>query len=297
MSVVAETLKETIPFEANKWKEIDLPKGIITEIDLRVRIKVAAGSTVSADADAPYKILQTINVYRGGTFLIQSTGFLLFVKSFYEYLGAIKTDTLPSANATKDVVFELVIHPGYYPNRKDDTSVVIDNRNGDVKLRVLWGDNSSLGTGYTISEGEITVTVWKVAGVPRIREPSWEITTKAIDRAYTDLGFELSLPKGKRIPKAIIVVRSSTGARSDSIVTELGLVDKRVERRIIHRISYDQQQLDDRRRYLVTPITGVVIFDAGEIGYVNIIGVEDIVLAFSTAGAGGLEVLFPSHLG
>jgi len=298
MSVVASYLRTPIPFVKNAWQYADLPKGVITEIDLRVRLNVSGGSSVSPAADAPYSIIKALNVVRGSDYLIQTDGYKLFVKGYYEYSGAVKQDTLPAANATKDVVFELVIHPGYFPERKDDTSVVIDNRNGDVRLQVLWGSESDLGSGYTINGGEIYVTAWLLGAAPsRIREPSWEIATKTIDRTYSDLGLEVDLPKGKYTPKAIIVVRDSGGARSDSVVSELGLKDKRYGGvRIVHRVLYEQQKYDDMRRYTVaTPITGVVIFDASEIGLANIYGVEDVVLGFTTTATGSLELLFPSH--
>jgi len=296
MSVVAETLKTKIDYEANKWKTLDLPKAVITEIDLKVKLNVTAGTSVTANADAPYTVLKNINVVKGGKYPIQATGFLLYAKNYYEYRGKIKTDTLPSAGNTKDVVFELVIHPGYFPERKDDTSVVIDARDG-MQIQVLWGSDSDLGSGYTINSGEIEVTVWKLRSVPRtIKEPAWEIPTKNIDQTYTDLGLEVELPEGKRIPKAVIVVRDSDGNRSDSVVTELGLVDKRGARTEIHRVSYLAQQYDDMRRYSVDPLTGVIIFDALEIGYINIIGTKDIVLGFTTAATGKLDILFPAHL-
>jgi len=278
----ATTLKETIDFAANEWKSIKLPAlRCITEIDLRVILNVTGGSGTSPTAHAPLSVIKNINIAKGGKYPIQATGWLLYVKNYYEHRGKVVKGSLPGDGETKDVEFELIIHPGYFIDRKDDNSVALRTDDVETYLQVLWGNASDLGANYTINSGTIYVTVWFRNDVLPRRTPAWEIITKSIDQTYSDLGLEVELPVGKLIPKAIIEVLDSGGADSDDVVTEIGLIDKRAERRELHRISYKTQQYDDSRRYLVDPLTGHIIFDAAELGLSALIGTKNVFLGFS----------------
>ena len=298
--VVAETQKTKIPFEANAWKTLKLPEYPgITQIDLLVKLNISTDATNGGTpaADAPWSILKNIQIVKGGKYPIQATGWLLHVKNYYEHGGYIRADSLPTAaGATADVYFELVIHPGYYPERKDDLTVGINAADEETYLQVLWGDASDLGTGYTINSGEIVVTVWHVPGAKPRSLPAWEITEKTIDQTYSDLSLYVDLPVNKLIHKAVIDIRDSSGARSDSVVTEIGLVKTVPQKTELHRISYDAQKNDDRRRYRVDPLTGEIVFDMLEVGYLDIKGVDWLKLAFSTGATGKLNILWVARV-
>ena len=299
--VVAITLTEKIPFEANAWKSVKLPAvPCITEIDLRVILKVSTGGNGGTpSAHAPVSIVKNINVSKGGDYPIQAEGWLLFVKNYYEYGGKIKKDALPTgANATATVEFELIIHPGYHVKRKDDDTVALRADDKDTYLNILWGSANDLGSGYSVdaSASYAEVTVWYRNDTLPQRTPAWEVTTKSIDRTYSDLEFELTLPEGKKIPKVILEILDSGGADSDNVVSEIGLIDKRGVRKVLHKVSYFAQVYDDKRRYLVDPLTGHVIFDAGELGLAYLVGTKYVVLGMTTRATGSVKALLPAHL-
>lgn len=293
--VVAETLKKKIDFAADSWKTLELPEYTgITQIDLLVHLNVSTGTSGGTPAaDAPFNILKNIQIVKGGKYPIQATGWLLYVKNYYEYHDKIQADSLPTAaSTTKDVYFELVIHPGFYPEKRDDLSIGIDASGETTYLQVLWGAASDLGSGYTINSGDITVTLWHVPGARPRFVPAWSISKKSIDQSYSDLGLYIDLPSQKMIHKAILDIRDTRGDRSDSVVTEIGIVKTVPQKTELLRLSYDAEKNDDRRRYQVVPLTGEVIVDAEEIGYLEILGVDDIKLALSTASEGNLTVLW-----
>jgi len=300
VKVVAETLKNTIPYSANAWGTITLPKApAITHIDLLLKLTVKTGTaTLSPAAHAPVSLIKNVNIVQGGEYPIQGTGWVLFVKGYYESKGKVMKDALTTTtNTTQTVYAEIVIHPGLNPEDKGDISVAIPTDVvEETKLAVLWGDESDLGSGYTIDSAEIIVTVWKVLDKRPLAVPAWNYDTKAIDAAYSDLAFTIQPPTGKFYSKAVIEVLDSSGADSDDVVSELGVVDKRRATEILHRISWLVEQRDDARRYDVDPLTGHVIFDAKELGTPVVLGVKDVVLGFTTTATGKVNVLFNSFI-
>lgn len=300
VKVVAETLKNTIEYSANSWATITLPKApAITQIDLLLKLTVKTGTAApSPAAHAPISLIKNINVVQGGKYPIQGTGWILFVKGYYENKGKVRKDPLTTATSTTQTVYaEIVIHPGLEPENKGDLSVALPTDVvEDTKLAVLWGDESDLGSGYTIDSAEIIVTVWKVINGRPWAIPAWNYDTKGIDAAYSDLAFTVQPPTGKFYTKAVIEVLDSGGADSDSVVEELGVVDKREETKILHRLSWLAEQRDDARRYNVDPLVGHVVFDAPELGTPVVLGVKDVVLGFTTTATGTINVLFNSFI-
>jgi len=298
--VVAETLKNTIPYSANAWETITLPKApAITHIDLLLELTVKTGTaTPSPAAHAPISLIKNVNVIQGGEYPIQGTGWILFVKGYYESKGKVRKDSLTTSTSTTQTVYaEILIHPGLNPEDKGDVSVAIPTDVvEETKLAVLWGDESDLGSGYTIDSAEIIVTVWKVLDRKPLALPAWNYDTKSIDATYSDLAFTLQPPVGKFYSKAVIEVLDSNGSDSDDVVSELGVVDKRRATEILHRISWLIEQRDDARRYNVDPLTGHVIFDAKELGTPVVLGVKDVVLGFTTTATGKINALFNSFV-
>ena len=142
-------------------------------------------------------------------------------------------DELPtSASVTQNVYAKYNIYWGFNPRDPFDPSVLLPAELlPNLRLSLLWGDESDLGTGFTINDGEIIVTIRRYDleegeknPFGKLIEPRMETAEKTIDEVKSDLGFVFKVPVGLILRESLILVTDSADNRSDSEVEEYGVI-------------------------------------------------------------------------
>ena len=305
---ISETLAQTIPFEANAAKVINLePSGFITGIDLLLKLNVTTdatnGGTPAEDAIA--RILKRIQIFSGkNIYFYVRDGRILKFRNVYQF-KKVKEDALPTAaGVTQDVYALYKIRLGLEPTDPFDSSVVIPAEVlPSLSLEVLWGSAADLGSGYTINSGEIKLTIYKLqldAGekphdiFPEgFVEPRFSVDEIAIDQVLSDLGFERNIPVGNVLHKIWLLQLDSADNRSDEEVSEVGIKDE-LNNIVPYRKDWKTLQSGDMMEYgLDQEYKGVAVIDLEELSGVPI-GLDteqykagQLKLAFTTLKTGG----------
>ena len=305
---------EKIDFEANKYKELDLPTdGFITEIILKVKINVttsADGATPNEDALA--RLIKRVEVRSGETsFYTAPDGRFLKWVNYYEF-GDVAEDSLPTAaDVTQDVKATYVIHLGFESSDKFDPTVVIPAEVlSSLKIQVLWGSASDLGTGYTINSGEIEVILHRLVleknEVPEdifprgYVEPRFNVADQPINATYSDLGLQVNAPIGNVIRRTWLMVVDNSDNRTNTDVSEVGVKD---ETRNVYLLknSLDAIRYTDKLQYRLSQIVdGFAVIDAEDLSGLPI-GFDtsedykpgDLKVGFTTTTTGGrIKLIF-----
>lgn len=304
---VTDTLTETIPFVANKQKSIDLPtQGFITRIELLLHLNVttdSGGATPNEDALA--RLIRSMRIEYPGrkTYFAIPDGRLLKYKNYIDLKQVAEDDLPTSASVTQDIYAKYNIYWGLNPKDPFDPSVVVPaERLSNLRLSVLWGDATDLGTGYTINNGEIIVTIRRYdleregeRAFEKLVEPRMESAEKSIDEKKSDLGFQINVPIGLVLRETLILITDSADNRSDAEVDEYGVIFTKLDQTPykVNWKSHVRELYEDLK--LKEQIAGLGVlywrniarhgeelgFDASRYKY------GDIALGFTTAQTGG----------
>ena len=271
------TLTRKIPFQAGQEVTFKLDTvGYITRIELLLRLNVTTDATnggVPAE-DALARIIKSLRVEvpGGRPFFAVPDGRILKYMNVKD-LGKVYEDALPTAaGVTADVYAKYYVYFGFEPADPFDPTVVIPARRlSDLQMVVRWGDATDLGTGYTINDGEITVTLRRIVleadeseediWPEGINQPVMQPSELTIDAVKGELGLQDNLPTGNVLREAMILVLDSADNRSDAEVSEVGIVipetqEKpfRVEWRTLVRETAMDAGLD-------APVAGFAVID------------------------------------
>lgn len=302
---------DSIEFAANTKKGIDLPKsGYITQLDLLLTLEVDTGLTVSANQDPISRLIKGITVSASGgqKFLDLTDGRQLYWLDYLKLEGQLHGDTLTTTASQSDVSHEqeLIIHWGFdWLNEFDPTVPIPTPRLDNPRIDVTWGAASDLGTGYTIdtSNTKIDVTVHELALDPGETEaerwpdgmisPRIEARTKTIDEIASNLGFERDVPVGDILYETLVMVLNSSGNRSDSEITRVGVKFPK-QRRTPYERTWASMMAQTRRKYRIpSSLVGVTLLPWEELTR-RAVGIDlkmaqsgDVQLAFTTAVENG----------
>ena len=300
------TLREKIPFEANAFKVLKLPRvGFVTRIELLLRLNVTTdpnnGGTPKEDALARILKSVRIEVPGGDIFFGVPDGRLLKLRNIIQFGKVHESDLPTAAGVTEDVYGKYIIHFGKnYTDPFDPTVVVPAEDIPDWQLYVLWGDASDLGSGYTINSGEITVTIQRIKedepGEIFEFTPVMPVQTPveiSIDETVSELGLQHDIPIGNVLDQILILVVDSNDNKSDGEVSEVGVL-KPKERRIPYRIDWKTLTTKVEHDYgLQSYIPGFGVIDGEDIADtpigldLSMAEVGDYKLGFSTLRTGG----------
>jgi len=304
-------LDEKIEFSAGSSDSIDLPQsGYITQIDLLYRLQVDTAGTVSANEDGMFRLIKGITVSAGGNirFFDLTDGRQLYWLNYIKQEGQVSADSLTTTpNQTDQDHYALLsIHFGLdWLNPYDKGVVVPAVRLDNPILRVTWGTESDLGTGYTIdtSNTYIEVTIYELALEPGESEgdrwprglvsPRVEPRTLSITETASNLSLEHNVPTGDVLYETLMIVKDSSGDRSDTDVTRVGVKFPK-QRRTPWERSWTQIKSATRARYrLPSDVTGVTLLPWEEVTR-RAIGIDlkmaqigDVRLGFNTSTTGG----------
>ena len=144
----------------------------------------------------------------------------------FDYKGKnLAEPTLPGANQTGVTVrLKIELHFGFKKDDDFDTSVVIPAPEvPELKLSVLWGDSSDLGSGVTIKSGQIKVTVYGVAYRPASYYlPAWQTYITKVTEVVSEFGrlYHEIMGYGK-LSDIYIMELDANDNRVDGLVTEM----------------------------------------------------------------------------
>jgi len=305
------TYDKRITYSANNPVSVALPKsGYITQIDMMLRVQVDTAGTVSAAEDGLARLIKGVTVSAAGSqvFMDLTDGRQLYWLDYLKLEGQLSADSLTTTPSQSDVdhYVNFILHWGFdWLNPYDKTVPIPTPELDNPTIRILWGSDSDLGTGYTIDPNNtyIELTIHELALEPGetaaekwpngLIIPRIEARTKPIDEVASNLGFEHSVPTGDVLYETLIMVLDSSGDRSDSEVTNVGVKFPKQRRRPWTR-TWKQLKMNTRSKYRIpTDVTGVTLFSWEEVTR-RAVGIDmrmaqvgDVQLAFDTAQTGG----------
>jgi len=151
-----------IPFDAGKLSD---PFAInrdfaLDGLMLKLNLTGDTAGSVSADPEGPMSIIKTVRIEADGD-IIQEIDFETLSMLPYFFDGVIPIKSLITAINETDVELGYCAVPlmfnaqGLYPGFASYLLAPIYNA---LNLRILWGDASDLGTGYTVDSGYLEVS-------------------------------------------------------------------------------------------------------------------------------------------
>lgn len=232
------TITSELTYSSGSDANIDIPEtGYITDLVLVADMNITAGTSVTPNEDALLRLIDALKITAAGgkVYYDITDGRQGFYREYIRYQGELIYDTLPSAGSSDSHVrFLLPIHFGLNPFDPFDKSVILPAAEIDnLKLKITWGTDSSLGTGYTVNSGHFDVTVRELTlekGEVRddywpdgINVPLYEAREISLDATASNLGKTDDVPVGSLLNSATIMILDSGGDRSDAEISEVGL--------------------------------------------------------------------------
>jgi len=271
---------DEISYAASTTKNIDIPQsGYITEINFLFTIRVTAAQGASANEDPLARLISAARLTASGAknYFDISDGRQWYYWQFFNYEGQISGDSLPSAGSSSDVTLALKIHWGLNPYVDTDRTIILPSPElQNIKFEIDWGSASDLGTGYTISTanskaeanitelaleaGELRESVWPTLLSPRFQAREMSITSTA-----TNLGKEDDVPVGDVLYQTTGMVLDSSGDRTNTNVTEIGVKFPK-ERRTPFKRKFNEMRAYSRTQFRTTStVDGVYMLPWGAI--------------------------------
>lgn len=230
------TIDDTHTYASGSTTQIDIPEsGYITEILALSAISITGGTSVSAAEDALARLIDAMQITAAGgkNYYDITDGRQGFYREYIRRQGQAQIDSMPAAGATATKRMLMVIHPGLNPYDPFDRSIIIPAAElSNLKHKVTWGAASTLGTGFTINSGTLSLTVNEIVlEKGERREDIWpeginvpmfearEVTTVVA----SNLGKTDEVPVGNMLNSVLVMVLDSSGDRSDSYVTDMGI--------------------------------------------------------------------------
>lgn len=277
MQMNTKTLTDVIDYQANKVKKLELPRsGYVTRYDILIHLNVTTDGTSGGTPleDAIARLIDYLRIQSAGnvTHFAVEDGRMLKYLNIYD-LGKVHEDSLPTAaGVTADVYAKYSIYFGLNPTDPFDPSVVLPAIDlSNLELEMKWNDASALGTGYTINSGEIKITEYAIYPDPDesiedifpegIVQPRFEGVEVPLTSIKSDLGYQEDVPTGAIVHRTLIMVTDSSDDRSDSIVSEYGVLFPKAAS-IPYRIDWKSAVLKDMTDYdLAQAYAGINILD------------------------------------
>lgn len=307
---------EVFTFTANGKVSRKIPSnGYFSHANFLMRLNVTGGVAVTPNEDALARIIKAIRITAGGgSYLDVSDGRQLYHAANFDYQGRLRMDSLPAAGVTANVYILLPYHPGVFPNDLfDRTSNIPMGRPSlaNVNLEFSFGDATDLGTGYTINNGEVTVSYNECTLVNAIAEDDpelWEngipttsyaaVADFPITAAISNLGLLAELPIGKNVLETTIIVLNSAENRSNAEVMEIGFTYTKSNETPL-KYNFRDLNAECQLEYgLALPVTGVVKIRWEKVTgdpfglSTSGAGRGDHVIGFTTSAAGGNILMF-----
>jgi len=297
-------LEEVIPFAAGATRSISIPRDrFIQKIELRLTITGTTAATVSAHEDNPMSLVRGIRLVANGNDvkLAASMTDLHYVDQ-YEYGTAperfIQTATgLPAGSDLGRAAVVADVGSIEPKNPFDISSLLPAHTFSSLELFVDWGTSADLGTGYTVADARITVTLREADLTPeelREVEPMLKLyetfIEKTIDAAYPYYGFIVDLPTGNQLFRTVLTAVRA-GIRSDTQITAFKVTQESpVKAELLTDGWYESQARDKLQYGIETVVRGICIIDyEKEIGGLDLRGLKagDVKFRASTIAPSG----------
>jgi hypothetical protein len=305
------TLEDSIPFSANATSNILLPlNGYVSHVDCLLDFNASAGAGATPAQDGLLRIIKAARMTASG---IQAAFDINGGRQWYyynlpSYPHAVNED-LPAASSSSDVRVLLPIHFGIFPGEDFDKSGVVPLRDlSNAKFSVDWGAASDIGSGYTINSGVMRLTMYEwdllfgeskadlwPAGIPFAR---YEARSKTINTTFSNLGFKDDVPVGAVLKAIGILVLNGSNDRSDTTVTEAGVLFEKTRATPIKLRWIDANRKLRSKYRIPVPITGVGRFDLPDL--TSGVGIDltnaqvgDVRIGFTVgSGAGSVQLVY-----
>lgn len=268
-------LTDTIDFTASTTKSIDVPKsGYITELNFLFTVRVTAAGGASGNNDPIARLINAARLTASGAknYFDISDGRQWYYWQFFNYEGQISGDALPSAGSSSDVTLALKIHWGLDPYVDTDRTIILPSPElQNIKFEIDWGSASDLGTGYTITAanskayvsvtelaleaGELRESIW-----PTLLSPRFEARELSITATASNLGKTDDVPVGDVLYQTTTMILNSSGNRTDSNVTEVGVKYPKERRTPFKRTISDMKAYTRTKFRTTSSITGAYLF-------------------------------------
>jgi hypothetical protein len=265
---------------------IDVPVGKpIQKIYLRVKLTGNSAGTVVAGEDLCAKVLKLVRVLLndGEKTYFAGYGGSFLRKNFFDY-GTMPTNTLITTVSQTGVtlgecmiVFDAMQNP---KNPWDISSLITPEKTASLKIEVSLDSGANLGTGYTITGGEIVATIKQMELTPAEKAANIPLELfvleqkKDIAAASTGLDFVIdTIPTGKML-KRIFLTATLNGVRSDTEVTEFQLV---VNDNQVSKWGWPDSKFADKIEYQLESTNqpvGFTALDLESIGGVDLRGIR-----------------------
>lgn len=285
--LLARTKKEAITRNFSAGVEIDpipleLP-GYYCDLLLRFNLILDTNSTVIPATDWDAKIFKDLWIKSSNErpYLDLSDARYLKYLNYLRAHGALHIPDLPAANLEdQEVKWQYHIHPGdNFLDKKDITDVIARRGLNNLALRLTWGENSDLGTGYTIKAGsKVEVVTSYVVLQPGIREtqafpgmalpgrvarpsffqPQWRIDKFGpIEDTHENYGYVKNFMNGFLLREVLLIVLDATTLEPrDDLVTQIRIANK--EGFDFWTKDLEELELENMQEFeLASPLTGI----------------------------------------
>lgn len=230
-------IPETVDYAPNQTTSIALPtSGYITHLNATLEMTVNGLAAPVPAEDAPFRIIKAMRITAAGSknYFEIVDGRQLMVENVFKYGTNLRSDALPGAGVTKDVITHIPIHFGLQPDVLFDKSVVLPAVDlNNLIFQVTWGNNNDLGVDFAIVSAKIRITPAELVIGPKenIRTifPNGLIETRMesrilnIGNLYSNLSLVDEIPIGDTINQTSIMVLNAASNRSQVDISEVGI--------------------------------------------------------------------------
>jgi len=282
--LLARTKKEAITRNWAAGVEIDpipleLP-GYYNDILLKLSLKLDTGSTVDPATDWDAKVFKNLQIKASNLkpYLDLEDARYLKYENHLRAHGALHIPDLPDANLEdQEVKFQYHIHPGdNFLDKTDITDVIARRGLNNLALRLTWGENSDLGTGYEIQSGKVEVVTSYVVLQSGIREtqvfpgmalpgmvarpsffqPQWRVEEFGPIKVKKTFGYVQNFMNGFLLREVLLIVLDKNGDFRDDLVTQIRIADK--EGFDFWTKDLEELELENMQEFeLSEPLTGI----------------------------------------
>lgn len=263
-------LTDTMTFAESTTYNVDIPdSGYITEINVLFNLRITSGTSISQNEDSFPRMIDAARLTAAGAknYFDISDGRQWYYWNYMNYEGQIMLDSLPSAGSSSDVKGSLVIHWGLDPYVDTDRTIILPSPElQNTKLEITWAAATALGTGFTITAassnakleitelalepGELRESIWKTLVTPRFEAKETTISSTA-----SNLSKEIEVPVGDILYQTLIMVLNSSGNKTSTDVSELGVKYPKERRTPFKRDVYSWKGVNRRKFRLPAPDT------------------------------------------
>ena len=291
-----------LPFEAGASKLLAIPRDrFIRRMILRGTIIGNTGASVSPHENAVLNVVKKLYLIADGADLkFNVSGFDLRLINIYDMSTQALTNSLTTTTGQTGITlgeFEIQRDFALLPRDLLDFSALLPaHMFNTLDLQCDWGTSADLGSGYTITGGEIVVQLLEV--VPERGEADevadLHLTTfeEALAVSQPDYGNVRDLPVGRFI-KRIGLHAIRNGVRSNALVPAYKVVDKHEAKsyEVVKETWALSQHEDKVEHQLEALITGYTQIDF--IAPYNTVGYKkgDLALQSTTSIAGTVNAL------